>query len=126
MMLLAALVFTGISLLIWYLITGFMDLGALKVFLIFLATGPLYLLASWLSGTANQNNDYRGSGVSSVGSILAAIGISIFAIMSISPFFSTWKAITGFWPHFLLVLLGFWVVYLLIHALLFVIRLFTS
>ena len=126
MMILAAIVFTGISLLIWFLITGFVDLGALKAFLIFLATGPLYLLASWLSGTAEQNSGYQGRGVLSFGRILAAIGISIFAIMSISPFFSTWKAITGFWPHLLLLLIGFWVIYLLIHALMFLIRLFTS
>lgn len=126
MMLLAAIVFTVISLLIWYLITGFVDLGALKVFLIFLATGPLYLLASWLSGKADQNDGYRSSWTVPTGQILATIGISIFAIMAIKPFFVTWRAITGFWPHLLLLLIGFWVIYLLIHALLFLIRIFTS
>jgi hypothetical protein len=126
MMIFAAIIFTGIALLVWYLVTGFVDLGALKAFLIFLAVGPLYLLASWLSGSADQDTGYRSSWTLPVGRILAVIGIAVFSIMAISPFFSAWRAVTGFWPHFLLVFIGSWIIYLLVHALLFLIRLFTS
>lgn len=126
MMILAAIVFTGIALLVWYLITGFVDLGALKAFLIFLTVGPLYLLATWLSGTADQNTGYGSDWTLPVGRILAVIGIAIFSIISISPFFASWRAVTGFWPHVLLFFIGSWIIYLLIHALMFLIRLFTT
>lgn len=126
MMILASIVFTGIALLVWFLITRFVDLGALKAFLIFLAVGPLYLLGSWLSGMADQNSGYRSNWTLPVGRILAVIGVAIFSIMAISPFFSTWRAVTGFWPHMLLVFIGAWIIYLLIHALLFLIKVFTD
>jgi len=124
MMILAAIVFTGISVLIWYLITGFVGLGALKAFLIFLAVGPLYFLAMWLYGSAEEKS-HRSDWTLPVGRVLGIIGVSAFAIMSISPFFDTWRAVTGFWPHLLLVFFGLWVITLLIYALIFLFRLFT-
>lgn len=125
MMIFAAIVFSGISVLIWFLITSFVDFSALKVFLIFLAVGPLYFLAMWLSGSAEEKA-HRSDFTLPVGRVLGIIGVSVFAILSISPFFDAWRAVTGFWPHLLLVFLGLWVITLLIYVLNFLIRLFTS
>jgi hypothetical protein len=125
MMILASIVFSGISALIWFLIKRFVGLGALKAFLIFLAVGPLYFLAMWLYGAA-QEKSYRSDWTLPVGRVLGIAGVSVFAILSISPFFETWRAVTGFWPHLLLVFLGLWVITLLIYALIFLIGLFTD
>jgi hypothetical protein len=79
----------------------------------------------WLYGAA-QEKSYRSDWTLPVGRVLGIAGVSVFAILSISPFFETWRAVTGFWPHLLLVFLGLWVITLLIYALIFLIGLFTD
>jgi hypothetical protein len=126
MMILAAIVFSGISLLVWFLATRFVSLGGWPSFFIFLGVGPLYLLAAWLTGMADEEGKYGGNWTLPVGRILAVGGITVFAIMAISPFFESWRAVSGFWLHLLLVFIGLWIISLLIHALGFLLKLFTA
>jgi len=123
MMLISAIAFSGIGVLVWYIISNFVRLGALNAFLIMLAIGPLYLIAAFTYRKAEEDGRYGGGWSLPVGRLLGLIGCAVFAILSFKPFFSAWRATSGFWPHVLLVSLFSWIIFLLIYALVFLVSL---
>jgi hypothetical protein len=126
MMIIAAIAFSGVGVLVWYILTNFVRFGALNSFLIMLALGPVSLIAGYFFGRAEQDAQYGGGWSLPVGRLLGVIGCAAFGILSFKPFFAAWRATAGFWPHFLLVLLFSWIIFLLVYALMFLIKLFTG
>lgn len=125
MMILAAIGYTGISVLVYFLSMNFVIWGASKAFWIFLGVGPIYLIANYLTTAADQNINYKKSWTLTLGYVLSIVGITVFSIRAIAPFFSTWRAVSGFWPHTLLFFIGSWIVYLLMYAIIFLFKMFS-
>jgi uncharacterized membrane protein len=126
MMVISGLAFSGLALLVWYIITHFISLGALNAFWIFLALGPIYFLAAGTFRKANDSSSYQSFGSLQFGRVLAIIGLVLFPVLSFSPFFVAWRATSGFWPRTLLIFLFLWLISCLIYALHFFIMLGTS
>ena len=101
-MIISGLAFSGLALLVWYIITHFVSLGALNAFWIFLALGPIYFLAAGTFRKANDSSSYQSFGSLQFGRVLAIIGLVLFPVLSFSPFFVAWRATGGFWPRTLL------------------------
>jgi hypothetical protein len=84
------------------------------------------MIAGYFLGSAEKDAQYGGGWSLPFGRLLGLIGCAVFGILSFRPFFAAWREITGFWPHFLLVLLFLWIIFLLVYALMFLIKLFTG